>query len=81
VSGAKRSAVLGWQCPWSGDENDPIPRRYWLWYRLYRITRQMKHRLGLHDWRPLIGQLAGGRHCSWCGEIRGLPPKVVLDES
>ena len=69
----KRSTVLGWQSPWSGDEADPIPSRYWVWYRVYRWTRQAKHRVGWHDWDPI---LIGGERCHWCGAMRGLPPKA-----
>jgi hypothetical protein len=48
--------------PWSGDEYDPIPRTYRAWFWLYRTTRVLRHRIGLHDWLP-------GR-CSWCGKRR-----------
>jgi len=64
---AERVKVLGVPCPWTGDDNDPIPPSYWWWYRLYRSVRVVRHRLGLHDWSP---QWRGGDLCGWCGERR-----------
>lgn len=71
----ERAAVLGWASPWSGDDNDLIPRRYWLWHRLYTATRRVKHWVGWHDWE-IVG-VADRRddpvyayrcwHCHWCG--------------
>lgn len=52
--------------PWSGDENDPIPATYRAWFWLYKTTRRLRHRLGLHDW---IGYPS--RRCSWCGKPGG----------
>lgn len=55
--------ALGWTCPWSGDDNDPIPPRYWLWFRLYAWTRRIKHWAQWHDW-----EASGQRwRCHWCG--------------
>ena len=61
-----------WASPWSGDENDPTPRRYWLWYRLYRWTRTAEHWIDWHDWRT-VGVVVRQRHCDWCGASRPLP--------
>lgn len=77
-----RSTVLGfWSCPWSGDDNDPIPRRYWLWYWLYRWTSTAKHLVGWHDWRRQGGTWAEDSphaapfrmHCHWCGRNKPMP--------
>lgn len=77
MSGRARSTVLGWRCPWSGDERDPIPRSYRLWYRLFRSTRIVKHLLGWHDWRepPAVDYghpfgVARWSRCDWCGAVR-----------
>lgn len=57
--------------PWSGDENDPAGVAYAAWYRLYRTTRIVRHRLGLHDWRPVwIETGRKFRKCDWCGARR-----------
>jgi hypothetical protein len=72
------TAVLGWRCPWSGDGSDPVPRRYWAWYRLYNWTRRAKHLVGWHDWRqvgfpnlpPDSMYVRLHEHCDWCGANR-----------
>lgn len=70
----KKARVIGWHSPWSGDEHDPIPAAYRVWFPLYRATRRLKHRLGLHDWEPRH-PLGGPRsdHCHWCGANRSHP--------
>ncbi len=70
VAGDIAMSVLGWRSPWSGDEADPIPRRYWLWYRLYRWTRKVKHWIGWHDWRDRRIADQHSQHCDWCGANR-----------
>lgn len=61
-----RSTALGIPCPWSGDENDPVPRRYTAWIWLYANTRRLRHRIDLHDYAPWgIGE---PRRCTWCGK-------------
>lgn len=62
---AKRPTALGIPCPWSGDENDPTPRRYWAWFWLYRTTRVLRHRIGLHDFQWI--HALNARRCTWCG--------------
>ena len=77
--------VLGvWSCPWSGDEADPPPRRYWVWYRLYRWTRTAKHWVGWHDWHtvgvvdhPDPVYVQRHRHCDWCGANKPMPAWLV----
>lgn len=67
----KPTTVFGVRSPWSGDERDPIPWTYRaLWFPTYRATRRIRHRLHMHDWRPL--PIDGGRtkHCDWCGARR-----------
>lgn len=61
--------LVFWSSPWSGDEADPIPRRYWLWHRLYRWTRTAKHWIDWHDWRPIGRHM----HCDWCGASKPIP--------
>jgi hypothetical protein len=67
--------VFGWRCPWSGDENDPIPRSYRPWWWLYVWTRRVRHRFGLHDWQVSYPEHRYGvfRHvrCTWCGLVFG----------
>jgi hypothetical protein len=55
--------------PWSGDEHDPIPWTYPLWFRLYWVTRRLRHLVGLHDWR-CAGPTMSNRYCTWCGRTR-----------
>ena len=71
--------MLGWSCPASGDETDQRPRSYWVWYRLYRWTRQAKHMIGWHDWRvrgavdyddPVY--VRRHQYCDWCGASKPL---------
>lgn len=64
-----RPTALLIPCPWSGDENDPTPRRYWAWFWLYKHTRKFRHRLGLHDYQYIYA--IHGRRCTWCGKIEG----------
>jgi hypothetical protein len=69
----RTTTALGIPCPWSGGENDPPPRTYWLWFRLYRVTRRARHRLGLHDWETLRPEGSSGFYrCTWCGAGRDL---------
>jgi hypothetical protein len=76
-----RPSVFGWRSPWSGSEFDPIPWRYWLWYRLYRLVRVTRHRFGLHDWRERgPGILRPHEYCDWCGAIRATPPEDPTDD-
>jgi hypothetical protein len=75
---ADKPQVLGWRCPWSGDDNDPIPRRYWIWYRLYRWANVARHWGGWHQWAAYgMVDHAGDQvyaqrrwHCEWCGANR-----------
>lgn len=68
--------VFGWASPWGGDDNDRIPRSYWVWYRLFRWTRQALHAVGRHQWRTIgSGPFVPGseyvhehRRCDWCGQ-------------
>jgi len=62
----KRPTALLIPSPWSGDEYDPIPWTYRPWYRLYRTTRQVRHLIGLHDFRPRLDH----RYCDWCGAVK-----------
>jgi hypothetical protein len=63
-----RPTALGIPSPWSGDEFDPVPRRYTAWIWLYAITRRLRHRIGLHDDQPW--GLDGCRCCTWCGRMK-----------
>ena len=68
----QRAEVWGWTCPWSGDENDPAPRSYWIWYWLYRSNQQARHWLGLHEWHEVrVNADPMFYHCDWCGDRRG----------
>lgn len=55
-----RPTVFGIPSPWSGDENDRIPRTYWVWFRAHLISQRARHAMRLHNWR-------GGGRCDWCG--------------
>lgn len=62
----RRSTVLGIPCPWSGnDEHTPLAYR--AWYRLYRTTRVLRHKLRLHDWHPQTVWDPKRKCCTWCG--------------
>jgi hypothetical protein len=61
------TTALGWRCPWSGDENDPIPWTYHVWFQLYRRSRVVRHWFGWHDWGTWG---FAGQRCSWCGIYR-----------
>lgn len=61
----RRPTALLIPSPWSGDGYDPVPRTYPAWFWLYKTTRQLRHRLGLHDWN---GHLR--LRCTWCGKTR-----------
>lgn len=63
----REPTALGIRCPWSGDENDPTPRTYWWWFRLYKHTRRVRHLAGLHDWKTLRPDGDVFRRCTWCG--------------
>jgi len=70
-----RPRVLGWTVP--GDGTEPYPALYWVWFRLYRWTRRVKHRVGWHDWheRGVVDydDLVYARrdlHCDWCGKSK-----------
>ena len=66
-----RTTVLGWSSPWSGDEYDPVPRSYWVWYWLYRRVNGARHRVGVHGWRErLYPDGTIGSCCDWCGAHR-----------
>lgn len=54
-------------CPWSGDDNDARDWRYACWYWLYRNTRALRHRFGLHDWLTAYPDDDVITRCSWCG--------------
>lgn len=60
-----RTTALLIPSPWSGDENDPITRTYRAWHWLYRNTRRLRHRVGLHDYERLPALRE--RRCTWCG--------------
>lgn len=60
-----RTTALLIPCPWSGDENDPIPPTYRAWLWLYGHTRVLRHKVGLHDYKYVPA--TGLWHCSWCG--------------
>ena len=66
----RRATALLIPCPWSGDEFDPVPRRYWAWFWLYKHTRRLRHRLGLHDYQYIYA--LHGRRCTWCGKTEGV---------
>lgn len=62
-----RPTALGIPSPWSGDEFDPVPRRYHAWVWLYANTRRLRHQIGLHDYQTWgIGE----RRCTWCGQMK-----------
>lgn len=63
---ARRTTALLIPCPWSGDENDPVPRSYRAWIWLYARTRHLRHRVGLHDYEYVYALAA--RRCTWCGK-------------
>lgn len=65
----KGPTVFGIPRPWSGDEHDPTPWTYWVWFRAYRLVRRSRHLLGLHDWKPSPPGSAAQR-CDWCGAAR-----------
>lgn len=52
-------------CPWSGDENAPVPYSYRVWIWLYKHTRIARHRLGLHADEYVYALRA--HRCTWCG--------------
>jgi hypothetical protein len=58
--------------PWSGDERDPVPWTYPGWAWIYKTTRQIRHRLSLHDWI--------GVRCSWCGKQRTVASRPKASE-
>ncbi len=62
----RRSTALLIPCPWSGDEDDPVPRSYHAWFWLYARTRRLRHRIGLHDYEYAPALRA--RRCTWCGK-------------
>lgn len=62
-----RTTALGIPCPWSGDEYDPVPRRYYAWFWLYATTRKLRHKIGLHDFQPWG---ISARRCTWCGQMK-----------
>ncbi|GGW15726.1 hypothetical protein GCM10018980_52030 [Streptomyces capoamus] len=66
---ARRPTALLIPSPWSGDEFDPAPRSYWVWFWLYKHTRRLRHRLGLHDYEYVYA--LHGRRCTWCGKTEG----------
>jgi hypothetical protein len=75
---ARTATALGIHSPWSGDERDPIPRSYWWWFALYRWTRIVRHRFGVHD-RDVYGPDETCWRCAWCGKtgpIEGLRVKI-----
>ena len=37
-------------------------RAYRWWYRAYRLMRQARHLLGMHDWNR------DATRCTWCGK-------------
>lgn len=61
----QRTTALRIPCPWSGDENDPVPRSYSAWSWLYKHTRRLRHRLGLHDYQYVV--VLRAHRCTWCG--------------
>lgn len=66
----RRPTVFFIPSPWSGDEADPIPLSYRIWWLAYVTTRQIRHWLPIvmHDWEPLPepNQFFDKR-CAWCG--------------
>ena len=62
----QRTTALLIPCPWSGDENEEPPRLYWAWMWLYKHTRILRHRVGLHDYK--FSYALQGRRCTWCGK-------------
>lgn len=60
----RRTTALGIPCPWSGDENDPVPRSYRAWFWLYKHSRIWRHRIGLHDY--VYAPALSARRCTWC---------------
>lgn len=67
-----RATALLIPSPWSGDENDRPGTAYALWFRLYRTTRVLRHRLGMHDWRTAYPEGDIHTRCSWCGTRRAV---------
>lgn len=67
---ARRTTALLIPCPWSGDEFGPVPRSYHAWFWLYKHTRRLRHRLGLHDYKYV--HALHGRQCTWCGKTEGV---------
>jgi hypothetical protein len=65
----KRTTVLGWASPWSGDDNDPKPWTYRIWVRAHWTDMRLRHRLGFHAWRP-FPLVQDGQRCDWCGARR-----------
>ncbi|MFI8792650.1 hypothetical protein [Streptomyces sp. NPDC055105] len=63
-----RPTALKIPSPWSGDEYDPIPRSYRAWFWLYKTTRQLRHRINLHDYRYVPALHCG--QCSWCHKTK-----------
>lgn len=61
-----RPTALGIPSPWSGDEFELAGWRYEAWFWLYRRTRILRHKVGLHDWRS-IG-VSEAQRCTWCGK-------------
>lgn len=61
----QRPTALLIPSPWTGDENDPAPYSYRLWFWLYKRTRILRHRLGLHDFQYIPALRA--HRCTWCG--------------
>lgn len=71
----KRPTALLIPSPWSGDDYARIPRTYPLWFWLYKTTRSLRHKLGLHDWDGILLT-----RCTWCGQTRTAPnPPEVHD--
>lgn len=64
----RQATALLIPCPWSGDENDSTPLRYWAWFWLYKHTRRLRHKLGLHDYESL--GVINCLRCTWCGKTK-----------
>lgn len=58
----RRPTALLIPSPWSGDEHDPVPWTYPVWFQLYRRSRQVRHLVGLHD------RDKPWKRCTWCGK-------------
>lgn len=64
------TTALGWRSPWTGDEDDPIPWTYHVWFWVYKHSRIVRHWFGLHDWKDARPGPDRWCRCTWCGKHR-----------